>query len=99
MAPSPLSGASLLSVVRIKAAAQAAHILHNPLPRRHVVSDPGRADHGTEGLELTSQASSQAGDNAYHPGTGQAHAASLLEPALSPLLGEGRGAPDHGYSA
>ena len=55
-----------------------------------VVSDPGRADNGIEGLELTSQASSQAGDNAYHPGTGQAHAASLLEPALPPLLGEGR---------
>ena len=99
MAPSPLLGASLLSVVRVKAAAQAAHMLHNPLPRRHVVSDPGRADHGTEGLELTSQATGQAGDHAYHPGTGQAHAAFLLEPALPPLQGEGRGAPDHEYSA
>ena len=64
-----------------------------------VVSDSGRADHGIEGLELTSQATGQAGDHAYHPGTGQAHAAFLLEPALPPLQGEGRGAPDHGYSA
>ena len=52
-----------------------------------VVSFPGRADNGIEGQGLTTQASGQASDNAYHPGTGQAHAASLLAPALSPLLG------------
>ena len=64
-----------------------------------VVSDSGRADHGIEGIELTSQSSGQVSDNAHHPETGQAHAVFLREPALPPLQGEGRGAIDHDYSA
>ena len=50
-----------------------------------VVSDPGRADYGIEGFELTSQTTGQASDYAHHPETGQAHAVFLLEPALPPL--------------